>query len=83
MGCFHQLEVFQHQLFCHHTGLEWIVFMTVYTSYLDRLTVDQQLTAFDSYRTETDLLHYTLNSFPVGVFEFKHQGVEVRLFTAP
>ena len=64
----HQSQVLKHALFRHHTSRIRVVLMTVDTTNLDGLSVDEQLTTLDGYRAEAHLLRHVFDGSPIGVF---------------
>ena len=79
----HQSQILKHTLFRHHTSRIGVVLVTVDTTNLDRLSVDEQLPTLDGNGAEPHLLRHALNGFPVEVLKFHQQRIKVGVFDAP
>ena len=83
VGSFHQLQVLLHQFFCHHTGTVGVVFMTVDATYLDCLTVDEQLSVLDVDGAESHLLRHLLHHRTISLLQLQAEGIEIGMFHTP
>src|SRR5574344_1294300 len=66
VGLLHQQEVFDHQLFTHHTSCMGVVFVAIHTTQFYHMTVDKHLAALDFYLSETHTLLHLLCHTSVG-----------------
>ena len=79
---FHQLNITQHGRLIYHMTVIRIVFVSVYSFYIDRLAIYQQLSMFDFGFTETDVLGNILFRFAIYT-QSNQQSIQIWFLRTP
>ena len=79
---FHQLNITQHGRLIYHMTVIRIVFVSVYSFYIDRLAIYQQLSMFDFGFAETYVLGNVLFRFAIYT-QSNQQSIQIWFLRTP